>query len=300
VIKGMAEDSKKIKEDELSFKAERMKSQQSYQNQKLALAREKNEARQTKELEKVKLARERIVAKEKKELRLLGVSDVTCDYMGSIEFLTKFTTIDRPFFIYNPEDGTVDEEYKMAKKGILYNSIENMPTQFPFDASTHFGNKLLPFMVDIIKSDFNALLTKQGLPIEIERAVITNKGKLTDKFTYINKLREHHEKFKGRKVEPAEIMNVLNKGKEAFDVEFEGHLFDTKAINNILDFLIDDEKVFASIVDWKMGFGENKPTNCRIRIIKNNKQDSILEKLKEKLQGMNITMNIHRNPINIE
>ena len=239
------------------------------------------------------------VVKEKKELRLLGISDVTCDYMGSIEFLKHFTTIDNPFFIYNPEDDSISHDYKSAKSGILYNSIENMPTQFPFDASTHFGNKLLPFMVDIIKSNFNAPLAKQGLPVEIEDAVIAYDGKLADKFTYITKLRDHKQRFKDKKVEPADMLNVLNKGKEAFDVEFEGHLFDTKAINNILDYLIDEEKVFASIVDWKMGFGEKKPTNCRIRIIKNDRQEMILQKLQDKLKNMDIVMNVHGNPISI-
>ena len=34
--------------------------------------------------------------------RLIGVSDITCDYAGSIEFLQKFTTIEEPFVVYDP------------------------------------------------------------------------------------------------------------------------------------------------------------------------------------------------------
>ena len=34
---------------------------------------------------------------------------------------------------------------------------------------------------------------------EIERAVITNNGKLTNRFTYIQKLREEKKKFKALK-----------------------------------------------------------------------------------------------------
>ena len=71
VFKTMAEDSKKLKEQEQKLKAECMKAQQSYQEKKLALAKERNQSRHTKEMEKVKLACERIAAKEKKEANLV-------------------------------------------------------------------------------------------------------------------------------------------------------------------------------------------------------------------------------------
>ena len=34
--------------------------------------------------------------------RLLVVSDISCDLHGSIEFLERSTTIDHPFFQYDP------------------------------------------------------------------------------------------------------------------------------------------------------------------------------------------------------
>jgi alpha-aminoadipic semialdehyde synthase len=37
-----------------------------------------------------------------KNIRLLGIADISCDLHGAIEITEKFTTIDRPFFIYNP------------------------------------------------------------------------------------------------------------------------------------------------------------------------------------------------------
>jgi alpha-aminoadipic semialdehyde synthase len=40
--------------------------------------------------------------KEKDELRLLAISDITCDMQGSITFMRKFTTIEAPFFVYDP------------------------------------------------------------------------------------------------------------------------------------------------------------------------------------------------------
>lgn len=44
-------------------------------------------------------------------LWLLAISDVTCDYMGSIDFLTHFTTIDKPFFVFCPKTSKINENY---------------------------------------------------------------------------------------------------------------------------------------------------------------------------------------------
>lgn len=43
--------------------------------------------------------------KSGESIRLLAISDVTCDFKGSIDFLEKFTTIDYPFFVYDPKTG---------------------------------------------------------------------------------------------------------------------------------------------------------------------------------------------------
>ena len=68
------------------------------------------------------------VYKNGEKIRLLAISDVTCDFKGSIDFLEKFTTIDHPFFVFNPETSEISDDYKSAQNGILYDSIENMPT----------------------------------------------------------------------------------------------------------------------------------------------------------------------------
>ena len=158
-----------------------------------------------------------LIKKLKKEpnfLRLLAISDVTCDFMGSIDFLKKFTTIDRPYFVYEPETGKASDNYQEASRGILYNSIENMPSQFPLDASNHFGNELTKFIPAIVNADSKKPIDKQGLPNEILRAVITFDGKLTKNFAYISDLRKN--KNQTQKIEKTEIKiqgNVINKEK---------------------------------------------------------------------------------------
>ena len=75
-----------------------------------------------------------------KKSALLGISDISADYMGSIEFTKHFTSIENPFLLYDP----VSEEYheKMAEANentILYTSVDHLPAEMPKEASNHFG-----------------------------------------------------------------------------------------------------------------------------------------------------------------
>lgn len=176
-------------------------------------------------------------------MRLLAISDVTCDYMGSIDFMRHFTTIEKPFFIYRPENDEIIHDIDNTKEGILYTSIENMPTEFPLDASAQFGSTLSPFIEGILKSDISKPLNEQGLPSEIKRAVITDKGKLTNLFTYIHKLREQNEMSKSKKkvVDTSYIRKnsmLINDIKKVRIFKLKGHLFDKKTINKIMDYLV--------------------------------------------------------------
>ena len=40
-------------------------------------------------------------AKETGECRLMGVCDISADYNGSIEFTSKFTSIEEPFLVWD-------------------------------------------------------------------------------------------------------------------------------------------------------------------------------------------------------
>ena len=51
----------------------------------------------------------KILALEKK-LRLFAVADITCDFEGSIELFKKYTSIDHPYFMINPETGEIKDE----------------------------------------------------------------------------------------------------------------------------------------------------------------------------------------------
>lgn len=133
---------------------------------------------------------------EKHEARLIAVADISCDPQGSLEFLAKTTSIDSPLFVYDPKsreihDAHSDKDY-MYKPGVLMLAVDNLPTELPKEATTYFGDSLLPHVEAIAKSrtDIPYADMKAELPADIYRAVVTANGKLTPPFEYIAELRK--------------------------------------------------------------------------------------------------------------
>jgi len=125
--------------------------------------------------------------------RLLAIADISCDVNGSIEAMTKSTSIDDPVFIYDPITGRTTDN--LENSGILVLAVDNLPTELPKEASMHFGDMLLPFLPDVVNSNQNATYEQMGndLPREVYSAVVTANGKLAPPFEYINKLRQRNE-----------------------------------------------------------------------------------------------------------
>ena len=71
---------------------------------------------------------------------LLGVCDISADYMGSIEFTSRFTTIENPFLLYDPIQETFHEKMSdMTEHSILFHSVDHLPAEMPKEASNYFG-----------------------------------------------------------------------------------------------------------------------------------------------------------------
>mmetsp|Transcript_38596 Transcript_38596/g.27914 ORF Transcript_38596/g.27914 Transcript_38596/m.27914 type:complete len:92 (-) Transcript_38596:574-849(-) len=86
----------------------------------------------------------------------MGLSDISADYEGSIEFTRRFTNIEEPFLIYDSESDSFKEKInECTDNGILFHSVDHLPAEMPKEASNHFGEKLLPFVLDVLKSDFS-------------------------------------------------------------------------------------------------------------------------------------------------
>ncbi|EGC29130.1 hypothetical protein DICPUDRAFT_51448 [Dictyostelium purpureum] len=140
---------------------------------------------------------------ENNNTRLIGVADISADINGSLEFLMTTTSIDSPLYIYDPKtqevhDPTTDQQY-MYRDGILFLAVDNLPTEFPKEATQWFGDHLSKFIEAVVKSDPTLPYDKMtDIAPEIKRAVITAHGSLTKPFEYITELRKKREELISR------------------------------------------------------------------------------------------------------
>lgn len=124
--------------------------------------------------------------------KLLAICDISADTDGSIEFMSECTTIDKPFCMYDA-DQHIDHD-SVEGNGILMCSIDNLPAQLPIEATEYFGDRLFPYIWEMLPSDATRPLEEEEFSPQVRDAVITSNGKLTPKFEYIEKLRVERER----------------------------------------------------------------------------------------------------------
>lgn len=126
--------------------------------------------------------------------RLLGICDISCDYMGSVEICRKFTTPEDPFFLYNPQD---DRIYTLVQdhvyNSLLYHSMDFLPSELPRDASNHFSNKLFEHVIELARDDPDTPFGELQLNPALKNGIMTCHKKLTPNFEYITELRRRNE-----------------------------------------------------------------------------------------------------------
>ncbi|KAK9768872.1 hypothetical protein K7432_000102 [Basidiobolus ranarum] len=114
---------------------------------------------------------------DKNQYRMVSVADISCDIEGSLEFTTKTTTIDEPFFYYDAVNG--NEHQDIEHTGTQVMSIDNLPTEIPAESSEHFSNALYPFAKELALGNFDHPTLK--------RATIAENGDLTPKHQHLQK-----------------------------------------------------------------------------------------------------------------
>ncbi|XP_013415516.1 alpha-aminoadipic semialdehyde synthase, mitochondrial isoform X1 [Lingula anatina] len=121
--------------------------------------------------------------------QLLAICDISADEDGSIQWTKYCTTADEPFCIYN-QDGQIIKS-GMTADGVLMCSVDNMPAQFPKDATDYFGELYLPYLKELLKTDANSTFEEYQKAVcpALENAVIATNGKLAPKYQYIADLR---------------------------------------------------------------------------------------------------------------
>lgn len=103
------------------------------------------------------------------------VADISCDVDGPVATTLRASTIADPIYGYDPLTETV-VDYK-NENTITVMAVDNLPCELPKDASEGFGEM---FLEHVIPSFFNN--DKEGI---LERAKITENGKLTERFSYL-------------------------------------------------------------------------------------------------------------------
>lgn len=103
------------------------------------------------------------------------VADISCDIDGPVATTIRPSTIANPIYGYDPLTET--ETDFMKNDAIAVMAVDNLPCELPRDASNGFGEAFSKY---VIPAFFNG--DADGI---LERARMTQKGKLTARFAYL-------------------------------------------------------------------------------------------------------------------
>lgn len=110
-----------------------------------------------------------------KDFNIKFVADISCDVDGPVASTLRASTIAEPIYGYHPEK-EIEVDYK-DDNAIVVMAVDNLPCELPKDASEGFGEM---FLENVIPAFFND--DKDGV---LERAKMTENGKLTERFAYL-------------------------------------------------------------------------------------------------------------------
>ncbi len=111
------------------------------------------------------------------DFRIKVIADITCDIDGSIPSTLQASSIEKPFYDYNPETACIEPPFS-APKNISVMAIDNLPCELPRNASNDFG-------VQLIQNVIPHLLAGASNPM-MQRATIAAYGKLTQNYSYLH------------------------------------------------------------------------------------------------------------------
>ena len=110
-----------------------------------------------------------------KDFNIKVVADVSCDVDGPVATTLRASTIADPIYGYDPESEK-EIDFK-NEKAITVMAVDNLPCELPQDASEGFGEQFLQHVIPaFFNNDDNGIL---------QRAKITENGKLTERFSYL-------------------------------------------------------------------------------------------------------------------
>lgn len=110
-----------------------------------------------------------------KDFKIQLVADISCDIDGPVASTIRSSTIADPVYGYDP---ITEKEVDYKQPGaIVVMAVDNLPCELPKDASEGFGDM---FLEHVIPAFFNG--DENGV---LQRALMTQHGKLTERFSYL-------------------------------------------------------------------------------------------------------------------
>ncbi len=109
------------------------------------------------------------------EFNIKVVADISCDIDGPVASTLRASTIADPIYGYLPEEEK--EGNFLNERAIAVMAVDNLPNELPKDASIGFSESFVEY---VIPAFFNN--DKDGV---LERARMTQNGKLTERFSYL-------------------------------------------------------------------------------------------------------------------
>ena len=91
---------------------------------------------------------------------------------------------DKACYTYYAENDSFVDGIQDA--GITVMAIDNLPCEFPREASNDFSKELKTFVHGTVTADFKANYNEIELPFEIKKATILYNGRLTEKYKYMS------------------------------------------------------------------------------------------------------------------
>ncbi|MBN2262732.1 MAG: hypothetical protein JW735_07465 [Prolixibacteraceae bacterium] len=110
--------------------------------------------------------------------RLRIITDISCDINGPIASSIKETSINAPFYDYNPLKCLIEPPFSSVDN-IHVSTVPNLPSMLPFDSTNYFSGILAKEVLPL-------LIAKKENEI-IKNATIIKQGHLTFAFGYLNK-----------------------------------------------------------------------------------------------------------------
>lgn len=112
------------------------------------------------------------------ENRLKIIADISCDINGPIASSIKETSINDPYYDYNPQTCGIEPAFS-SNKNIHVATVPNLPSMLPFDSTNYFSG--------ILAKNVLPMLIAKNENEMIKNATIIQQGHLTFAFSHLNK-----------------------------------------------------------------------------------------------------------------